>query len=490
MNDDAPRALLAARGVARRLAGAAVGGAVGLALPRWLAQLEPDASADFPQPAWAAWVTTTAWTLACLLAWCAALLLGLRLCRALPRRRPLVFAVFTLLAAAAGPGIAAAVVVLPEQSGGLDPFRMWPLLVEAVQEAGRPGAVPLSLSLGGAVPLGLVGVVLAGRPRAPAWALVTLAACGGYLGLAVVCRTAAYVDPDVLLGPVRHAAVLGLPGIVAGLALARSGGGAPWGWRVGWPLALATIALAVHAHTIHLVHHLVAQDAMVRWRPVSPGPAMRPVPREAGPVRWLGSGTIPGLRAALTGPHAQVAAQALALAGPVAREAVPDLLARAGAGDGRARATAAWAALRLAPDDEDVARAVFSLALAQRTYPGLREELAQALYLHDRPVAGRVLLDGLSTDDSSTRRETLRWLVHWWAIHPEHAGDAGALAEVILRAIASQPTTRRDLDLLFWPHRVFRLEALAPHVRAVGDAHPELAATADQVLACMEALGR
>lgn len=473
-DDDAPRALIAARGVARRLVGAAVGGAVGLALARVvLGPLEPDFDAS---SRWAAWA---AWTLLCLVAWCAALLLGLRLCQAVSRWRPLAFVPFAALAVAAGPAVAAAVEVLPEQSAGLDPFRAWPLLVDAARDAARPGAVPLALSLGAAVPLGLVGVVLAGRPRAPAWALVTLAACGGHMGLAFVCRTAGFVDPDVLVGPVRHAAVLGLSGAVGGVALARPGGGVLWGRRVGWPLALGMVAVVVHAHALHVVHHLLALEAMT----LSPA---------YGPVRWVGSGTIPGLRTALTGPHADGAARALVLIGPAARSAVPDLLARAGTEDAEADACtiSAWAAMRIAPDDEDVVRKVLSLAHAERTPPSVRDGLAEALYFHDRPVAGRVLLDGLQTNDLSARRETVRWLVQWWANHPELTDDPNSLAEGLLRAIASQPTTRREIQFALFPQHAVRLEALAPYLRSVGEIHPELAEAAEDVLACLEELGR
>lgn len=482
-DDDAPRALIAARGVARRLVGAAVGGAVGLALARVvLGPLEPDFDAS---SRWAAWA---AWTLLCLVAWCAALLLGLRLCQAVSRWRPLAFVPFAALAVAAGPAVAAAVEVLPEQSAGLDPFRAWPLLVDAARDAARPGAVPLALSLGAAVPLGLVGVVLAGRPRAPAWALVTLAACGGHLGLAFVSRTTEYLAADLLLGPVRHAAVLGLPCAVAGLVLSRPGGGVIWGRRAGWPLALATVAVAMHGHTVHLVHYLLVHDDMVLGRPATN------ISSRAGRVRWLGSGTIAGLRTALTGPHPDRAARALAVAGPDAREVLPDLLARAAAGEDRdvARAVCAWAAMRVAPDVEDVVRAVLSLAQAERSSPSVREGLAQALFLHDRPVAGRVLLDGLLSQDSFTRRDTLRWLVNWWALHPEQAENPAALAEGLLRAIASLSLTPAELEALFAPHRTFRLRIAGFELQVdyVRHAHPELAATADQVLACLEALGR
>lgn len=475
LSDDAPRALVAVRGVARRLIGAALGGGLGLAVAQWVF-----GRLDVGWGASTSWVTWAPWTLVCLVAWCAALLLGLRLCRGVSRWRPLVFAVFALVAVAAGPGIAAAIEVLPEQSAGIDPFRAWPLLVEAVEDTARPGALPLTLSIGAGVPLGLAGAVLSGWSRAPAWALAALVACGGYLGLAFVCRTSELVAVGPLLGPIRHAAVFGLPGAVVGLALTRPQGGNTWGRRAGWPLALATIGVAVHGHTVHLVHHLLVHDDMVLWAPT------RSLRSEVASVRWLGNGTISALRVALTGPYSDRAARALALAGPMARDAVPDLLAQAGAGD--ARAASAWAAMRVAADDEAVARAV--LAHAQRAAPRVREGLAQALYLHDRPVAGRVLLEGLRTDDPSTRHVTVRWLIHWWVMHPEHADDAVALAEGLLRAFASQPTTRADLDLLFSPYRVFRLEALAPHVQAVRDARPDLAATADQVLACMEELGR
>ncbi|MBX3472593.1 MAG: hypothetical protein KF878_37555 [Planctomycetes bacterium] len=460
---DAPRALVAAREVGRQVAWATAGAALGVALARLtLGPLEPEGPGGRP------WVVAAAGPLGAVALWSLALLVCARVAGAeRGRRRAAAFLLTLLLALAAGPFAAAAVEVLPAHAGRGDPFRAWPDLLRAARQEGRPGSPAVAVTLGAVVPLALVGGVVALRPRAPAWALVALAAAGGHLGLVAALKASDALDTWLVVGPLRHAALVAAPLAVAGLALARGRSGV--GGARGWVVALVVVALGQQAHVSHVVHYV--QDHHGWTHAPEPSPALRAV----------------GARA------------------------VPTLLARAGdrgawhVHRGVWQAVDARAALTLAAGDARVAAAVLELAVAAGPSGG-REGLLNALCYGPDPVVGPLLVERMRhTDDPELDPELLRTLarclVTWWVAHPDAPRDLDALAVGLLRALAAVGPDAATLEEVFfsadldrfglaelrggrWDGRKFAVlrEVIALRVRVAARAHPELEATAEAVL--------
>lgn len=458
---DAPRALVVAREVGRQVAWATAGAALGLALARLtLGPLEPEGPGGRP------WVVAAAGPLGAMALWSLALLVCARVAGAeRGRRRAAAFLLTLLLALAAGPFAAAVVEVLPAHAGRGDPFRAWPDLLRAARQEVRPGSPAVAVTLGAVVPLALVGGVLALRPRAPAWALVALAATGGHLGLVVALKASDVLDPWLVVGPLRHTALVVAPLAVAGLALARGRSGV--GGARGWVVALGVLALGQQAHASHVVHYVQDHHGWT-YAP------------EASPA----------LRA-------------------VGRRAVPTLLARAGGGGAwHVRAGGIWqaadarAALTLAAGDARVAAAVLEIAVAAGP-SSRREAISSALCAAPDPAVGTLLVERLrQTEEPEEVRALARWLVSWWAVHPGAPPNPNALAVGLLRALAAIGPDTATLEAVVLPHlpdRVARAaeeqgvtwdgrdlevlrEVIALRVRIAARAHPELAPTAEALL--------
>ncbi|MCO5170808.1 MAG: hypothetical protein M9894_31150 [Planctomycetes bacterium] len=456
---DAPRALVVAREVGRQVAWATAGAALGLALARLtLGPLEEEGPGARP------WVVAAAGPLGAVALWSLALLVCARVAGAeRGRRRAAALLLTLLLALAAGPLVAALLEVLPAHVGRGDPFRAWPDLLRAVRQEVRPGSPAVAVTLGAVVPLALVGGVVALRPRAPAWALVALAAAGGHLGLAAALKASDALDPWLVVGPLRHTALVVAPLAVAGLALAR--GRSSVGGVRGWGVALGVLALCQQAHVPHVVHHVQDHHAPL-WAP-DPSPPLR----------------------------------------AVGRRAVPTLLARAGARGawhvrgGIWQAVDARAALTLAAGDARVAAAVLEIAVAAGPSDG-REAISSALCAAPDPAVGTLLVERLrQTEEPEEVRALARWLVSWWVVHPGAPSNPNALAVGLLRALAAIGPDTATLEEVVLPHLPDRVawaaaqgvtrdgrdlevlrEVIALRVRIAARAHPELAPTAEALL--------
>jgi hypothetical protein len=385
----------------------------------------------------------------------------------------------------------------------VDPFSGWDEALTLVLRTIDPGTLAGASAWGGLVPFIAVGATWAARPRAPAWALATLAAATGHLGFAFAARALTDPAPLALTHGLRHALIFGVPAAVAGMALARRG--VPrrsWAWL----LAPAVVAMAVVAHPRHLVDHLVRLCFTSSVWGVSD---------EAHEARWaLRGAATDALIAHLDDRDADVRLAALlGLAqrqrpgrigqdlglrpwrAAEARLALPALIATARDDPApRVRAYAGQIALALvgaALPDQLGAEAeastivdIIDLALAEAD-PGVREGLASDIYNLRHAYVGVALRARLARAQADERLRLARWLTVWTWLHPDLATDDDV--DAMLRAWAdptiAPPEAAAATMLDGTPYGVPIGHVLASLKRGLEDDDPRVRALAAEALA-------
>jgi hypothetical protein len=392
-----PRALEAVLQVWREVALGLVGGALGLALAaRGLAAFDRERALIL---------------LVALATWVVLLVACVRVARAAPLRPwlalPLVGAPALFVVGPVAKRMAFSV--------GEDPVARWSSALAGVQEALDPTTLAGGLVAAALVPFLLVGVPLAARPRAPAWALATLAVAGAHLGIALAVTRGGVPVVDALATGGRHALLGGVPLAVLGLALARPRRGrrAALLWMM-IPLALA--ALVAREHVRHLVRG--ARDGYDRWGGL------------AGSLHDLGQEALPELVASMDSPDEgwrRVVAWHIAVEAEVRGwrldRAPPALVQRALDDPERAvRVRCLVAIASVAPTDPEVHAALIEVVATKRFE---RETASDALLraITDPRVtlALRDRLDERRAGDDP--RALLRCLSQWTTLRPERTVD-------------------------------------------------------------------